>query len=141
MAIEIFNRYENKYLVDRSQYTSLIGVDTPENTSKTQCYGKNATNFAMGLLGQTVYLESDSVSGDVDTYGRYLRYIYLADGTNFNMQLIEDGYGMLYVFNNQSFKYRPAFSAAEQDSRSNNKGLWGSCSTRLNKYGNYEVVN
>lgn len=123
------------------QRIRLIGVDTPESTKKHQCYGNESSNHTKALRGQTVYIEGDDVSGDTDMYGRYLRYIYLADGTNYNMQLIEDGYGMLYIFSGQQFKYVNQFSGAQDAARGAGKGLWSACQTGINKYGNYQVVN
>lgn len=119
----------------------LVGVDTPESTLKKQCYGKEASNYTKRLLGQSVYVETDPASGDLDRYGRPLRYIILDDGTNYNQKLIELGYGMLYVFNRQPFKYKDAFAAAEQQARVAKRGLWGVCQTAINKYGNYHVTN
>lgn len=124
-----------------NQRIRLVGVDTPESTNKHQCFGNEASSHTKGLVGQRVYLETDPASGDVDTYGRPLRFVYLADGTNYNMQLIEDGYGMLYVFNGQQFNYRDKFTAAQEAARSAGKGLWSACQTAINKYGNYQVVN
>ena len=123
------------------QRIRMIGVDTPESTNKHQCYGNEASNRTDSLLGQKVYLETDEVSGDTDTYGRYLRYIYLADGTNYNMLLIEEGYGMNYVFGGQTTKYGSKFKEAENAARSAGRGLWSACQTAINRYGNYEVVN
>ena len=123
------------------QRIRMIGVDTPESTNKHQCYGNEASNRTDSLLGQKVYLETDEVSGDTDTYGRYLRYIYLADGTNYNMLLIEEGYGMNYVFGGQTTKYGSKFKEAENAARSAGRGLWSACQTAVNRYGNYEVVN
>lgn len=123
------------------QRIRMIGVDTPESTNKHQCFGNEASAHTKALRGQTVYLESDDVSGDTDTYGRYLRYIYLADGTNYNMQLIEDGYGMLYIFSGQQFKYVSQFSGGQDAARGAGKGLWSACQTGVNKYGNYQVTN
>ncbi len=119
----------------------LVGVDTPESTIKKQCYGKEASNYTKQLLGQSVYVETDPASGDLDRYERPLRYIILEDGTNYNQKLIELGYGMLYVFNHQQFKYKDAFAAAEQRAHNANLGLWGACQTAINKYGNYHVTN
>ncbi len=56
-----------------------------------ECYGPEASAYTKQLLGQTVYLEADSTQGDADKYGRPLRYVYTADGTNWNMQLILEG--------------------------------------------------
>lgn len=124
-----------------SQRIRLVGVDTPESTNKHQCYGNDASAHTKGLIGQRVYLETDSASGDVDTYGRPLRFVYLADGTNYNMQLIEDGYGMLYIFRGQQFNYRDKFTAVQEAAKSAGKGLWSACRTGINKYGNYQVTN
>lgn len=124
-----------------SQRIRLVGVDTPESTNKHQCYGIEASNHTKSLLGQRVYLETDPASGDLDTYGRPLRFVYLADGTNYNMQLIEDGYGMLYIFRDQQFSYRDKFAAAQEAAKSAGRGLWSACQTGINKYGNYRVTN
>lgn len=124
-----------------SERIRLVGVDTPESTNKHQCFGNEASNHTKGLAGQRVYLETDPASGDIDTYGRPLRFVYLADGTNYNMQLIEDGYGMLYIFKGQRFNYLDKFAAAQDAAKSAGKGLWSACRTAINKYGNYQVVN
>lgn len=58
-----------------------------------------------------------------------------------SMQLIEDGYGMLYIFSGQQFKYVNQFSSAQDAARGTGKGLWSACQTGINKYGNYQVVN
>src|SRR5436309_278160 len=65
----------------------LIGIDTPETVkpnTPVQCYGPEASNRARQLLtNQAVTLTIDPVAGDKDEYGRILRYIQLADGSDY----------------------------------------------------------
>ena len=79
----------------------LIGVDTPEThgpDSSVQCYGPEASSYTESrLLNSKVRLESDPNNQNRDRYNRLLRYIYLEDGTLWNLKLIEQGYGFAYL--------------------------------------------
>jgi micrococcal nuclease len=105
----------------------LIGIDTPETVDPrkpVQCFGKEASDRAKSVLtGKTVTLEADTTQGDKDSYGRLLRYVILADGTNFNKKMIEDGYAFEYTYN-KPYKYQDAFEDAENSARENENGLW-----------------
>jgi len=105
----------------------LIGVDTPETKDprKTvQCFGKEASAFTTStLLNQSVTLEADDSQGDLDKYGRELRYVILSDGTNFNKLLIHDGYAHEYTYHT-AYKYQVEFKAAQADAESSKRGLW-----------------
>ena len=105
----------------------LIGIDTPETVDprkEVQCFGKEASNKAKELLsGQFVTLESDESQGERDKYKRLLRYVFLPDGTNFNLYMIAEGYAHEYTYD-EPYKYQPEFKQAEIDARNNNKGLW-----------------
>jgi micrococcal nuclease len=74
----------------------LIGIDTPEVVDPrkpVECYGREASQHAHELLdGQSVSIETDPSQGYRDIYGRYLAYIWLADGRNFGEVMIGDGY-------------------------------------------------
>jgi hypothetical protein len=64
-----------------------IGVDTPESTTKQECYGREAARFNRSLVnGQTVRLERDV--NDTDRFGRLLRYVYLPNGEMVNEVLV-----------------------------------------------------
>ncbi len=106
----------------------LIGIDTPETVDPRkaiQCFGKEASNYAKELLtGQTVYLESDESQANVDKYQRLLRYIWLADGTNFNMKMIAEGYAFEYTYA-VPYKYQEDFVQAQEEAQLAKKGLWG----------------
>lgn len=106
----------------------LIGADTPETRDPrkaVQCFGKEAASYTKKILfKQTVTLESDHVSENKDIYGRLLRYVFLSDGTNFNRQLIADGYAYEYTYKSQLYRYRDDFKQAQKDARENKLGLW-----------------
>ena len=54
----------------------LIGVNTPESTTRTEEYGKEASNYTKSKLeGKQVWLQKDV--SNTDRYSRYLRIIWL----------------------------------------------------------------
>jgi len=105
----------------------LLGVNTPETVDPrkpVQCFGKEASDFTKTHLNSaTVYLESDPTQGDRDKYDRLLRYINLADGTSFNLQLISEGYAFEYTYD-LPYKYQSQFKAAQVKTREGGLGLW-----------------
>lgn len=112
---------------DKTQRLRLIGIDTPETVDprkKVQCFGREASNKAKELLnGQFVSLENDESQGERDKYKRLLRYVFLQDGTNFNLYMIAEGYAHEYTYD-QPYKYQYDFKEAERSALENNKGLW-----------------
>jgi micrococcal nuclease len=105
----------------------LIGVDTPETRDPrkpVQCYGREATAYTTALvLGQTVTLVADASQGDRDKYGRLLRSVVLADGTDVALQLISDGYGFEYTYT-IPYANQITYRAAQRDARTAQRGLW-----------------
>jgi len=105
----------------------LIGIDTPETvhpSKPVECFGVEASNKAKQLLsGKTVSLETDASQGTRDRFGRLLGYIILADGTNFNKLMIEQGYAYEYTYST-SYKYQSEFKSAQQYAKANSIGLW-----------------
>lgn len=104
----------------------LVGVDTPETVSPSkpvQCFGAEASAYTKTLVGKVVYLESDASQGDTDRYGRPLRFLYLEDGTSWNMKQILEGYGN-YDGKYSKSAYMPKYQAAAQDAKANQRGLW-----------------
>ena len=104
----------------------LIGVNTPETVDSSkpvECYGPEASNYLRNLiLGRYVGLESDSLSGDVDKYGRPLRYVYY-NNENINQKIILGGYGKEASYGS-SYKYQSEFDASEKYAKQNDLGLW-----------------
>lgn len=105
----------------------LIGLDTPETVDprKTvQCFGHEASARAKELLTDTtVRLETDPSQDERDRYGRLLAYAYLPDGTLFNLQMIEEGYGHEYTYR-IPYLFQTKFKAAERAAREGKRGLW-----------------
>jgi len=105
----------------------LIGIDTPETVDPRkpiQCFGKEASDKAKELLiGKSVGLEIDESQGERDKYGRLLRYVFLPDGTNFNLYMISEGYAHEYTYD-EAYKYQVEFKQAEAEARNTQKGLW-----------------
>lgn len=106
----------------------LIGIDTPElaqENKPVECFAKEATIKATQLLeGQKVRLEVDTSQEDIDKYSRYLRYVFLEDGTNFNELMISEGYAYEYTYN-KPYKYQSEFKKAQKFAQKNSIGLWG----------------
>ncbi len=111
----------------------LLGVNTPETVDPrkpVECFGKEASAFAhVRLDAQRVRVESDFQADDIDKYGRYLRNIFLADGTDFNLLLVREGYAYAYLY----FPLTPArkveIKRLEEEAKTAGRGLWapGAC--------------
>jgi endonuclease YncB( thermonuclease family) len=110
----------------------LIGIDAPE-VSENECYNNESFEKAKELLlNKKVSLEADSSQDDKDIYNRLLRYVFLEDGTNFNLYMIKDGYAIEYTYD-KAYKYQNEFKAAQDSAKTGNKGLWNTstCSGKI----------
>jgi endonuclease YncB( thermonuclease family) len=105
----------------------IIGLDTPEVVdpgSPVQCYGPEASARARELLeGQSVRLVADPSQGERDKYGRLLRYVELADGVDFGLTMIRDGYAHEYTYAT-AYERQAAYRAAEASARDVQRGFW-----------------
>ena len=103
----------------------LIGVDTPETVhpdKPPQFYGKEASAFtAETLQDKWVYIEYDLEQ--TDDYKRHLGYVWLEDGTLFNMTLLEQGYGKFMVIA-PNVRYSAFFIAAQKAAQKAQVGIW-----------------
>jgi len=102
----------------------LIGVDTPETVDPrkpVQYFGREASDFLKGLVGgKGVRLEYDQQRRDV--YNRTLAYVYLADGTFVNAEIVRQGYGFAYT--RFPFEFLDDFRRFEREAREAGRGLW-----------------
>ncbi len=112
--------------IGSSEYrVRYIGVDTPESTTRQECYGREAARFNRSLVnGQTVRLERDV--NETDRFGRLLRYVYLPSGEMVNEILIREGYALARSFP-PDVKYQERLRAAEREARQAQRGLWAAC--------------
>ena len=112
-------------IVEGAGSVRLIGVDTPETVHPNrpvEFFGKEASAFTKRLLeGKRVRLEYDQERAD--RYGRTLAYVYLADGTFVNAEIIRRGYGHAYT--RFPFRHMEAFRQFEREARNGRRGMWG----------------
>ncbi|WP_052329946.1 stalk domain-containing protein [Thermicanus aegyptius] len=105
----------------------FIGVDTPETVHPTigvEEYGKEASDYTKSKLnGQMVLIAKDIE--ERDKYGRLLGYVFLANGTFFNGDLVSNGYANVSTFP-PNVKWVKLFTFLESEARKANRGLWGS---------------
>lgn len=110
----------------------LVGVNTPESTTRTEEYGKEASDYTKKqLTGKTVYLEKDV--SDTDQYGRKLRILWLTPPSNlseseirtkmYNAKLVIEGYAEPSTYP-PDVKYADYFRKYAVEARNAKKGLW-----------------
>lgn len=110
----------------------FIGVNSPESTTKTEPYGKEASDYTKkSLKGKTIYLEKDV--SETDKYGRLLRYIWIEPPKEitegeirtkmFNAILVLEGYAQSSTYP-PDVKYSEYFKDFQKEARENNTGLW-----------------
>lgn len=113
-------------LLQGGERVRLIGVDTPElhhPVKPVQYFAKEARDFVQRRAArQRVWLEYDQTRRD--RYGRTLAYVFLADSTLLNLELIEKGYGFAYTKFPFRSDYMARFRRAESEARRTDRGLW-----------------
>lgn len=110
----------------------MIGINTPESTTKIEKFGKEASNYTtQKLTDKTVYLEKDV--NETDKYGRLLRYVWLEIPTEitettikekmFNAILVIEGYAQVATYP-PDIKYVDYFTKIQNIAKDANLGLW-----------------
>ncbi len=106
----------------------FIGIDTPEThkpDTPVQCYGPAAAAYTRNRIGSgRIRLVSDALTTNRDRYDRLLRYVYLEDGTNLNLELVQKGYAFAYAF---PFAKSRDFNAAMERAQKAKAGIWSTC--------------
>ena len=112
----------------REEKIRFIGIDTPEThkeNTPVQCYGPAAAAYTKNRVGsQRIRLVSDTLTTNRDRYERLLRYVYLEDGSNLNLELVQKGYAFAYAF---PFAKSEEFNKAMEQAQTAKVGLWGNC--------------
>lgn len=111
----------------KKERVRLLRVNTPESVhpDKKQNIpmGKTASDFAKkSLKGKYVDLEFEGPFKG--RYGRLLAYVFV-DGTNFNLELVEQGLSPYYTKYGPSEKYDKEFREAERYARKHELNIWG----------------
>jgi endonuclease YncB( thermonuclease family) len=103
-----------------------IGIDTPELGRLPECYAREAYEQNRKLVdGKTVQIDKDV--SETDRHARLLRYVYV-NSIFVNLELVRLGYAHASSYP-PDIKHQDKLRQAEQQARSANKGLWGSCGT------------
>jgi endonuclease YncB( thermonuclease family) len=112
--------------IGASARVRLIGVDTPEAGSPTECYGAEATARLTELapVGSTLWATVDTEK--TDSYGRLLLYLWTSDGIFINFALVAEGYGTALMVPPND-RYYPVLRHAEALAGTAGRGLWGMC--------------
>ncbi len=107
-----------------------IGIDCPETvhpSEPVQWMGPEACECNRRLVeAKTVYLEKDV--SETDQYGRLLCYVFLADGTFVNAELVQLGYAQSVTYP-PDVRYQDLFLEMQQEAREAERGLWGPAPT------------
>src|SRR5690606_7938611 len=110
----------------------LVGVNTPESTTRHEVYGKEASDYTTSELeGKKVWLQQDI--SNKDRYNRYLRLIWISVPLNlmdeseirskmFNAQLVLNGYAQASTYP-PDVTYSDYFVKFAREARSNGIGL------------------
>ena len=101
----------------------LIGIDAPELQQSP--WGQRSKKYLSELLKAsqwTVSLEFDVEKKDV--HGRLLSYVWTSDKRMINVQILRDGYAMLYTFP-PNIRYVDEFRKAQEEARGESVGIWG----------------
>jgi len=117
----------------------LLGIDTPETTANSNneheygnitdldclaSYGLEAKTFAESWLdGKALSIQFDESAGFKGYYGRWLAYAYLPNGTDFNAELIEQGYARAY--DEATFAKDSYYIESQNQAMDEEIGLWG----------------
>ena len=104
----------------------LLGINTPEIGDNAECYGNQARDELREWLpeGQAVWVLEDVEP--LDQYGRSLLFVFLDDGTNVNLELIEVGVAEVEQYA-PNWLYSDELRAAEASAYQQGLGMWGVC--------------
>jgi len=123
----------------------ILGIDTPETTASgnkeneyenvtdLNClasWGLIVKSYAKSLLDDNeVYIEFDSTADFKGYYGRWLAYVFLKNGTDYNEILLNLGYARVYEEGTCSKESSYLF--LQNQAKSNNVGLWNCSSEKV----------
>jgi endonuclease YncB( thermonuclease family) len=105
----------------------LIGLDAPEVSFEPECGGGQASASLGRLLdrGDRVILVRDPSQGNVDVYGRLLRYVQ-HHARDVGRRQIARGWAHVFVYRNP-FRRIDGYRTAQRRARRHDRGVWGLC--------------
>ena len=112
----------------KTETVRLIGVDTPDVSTK-QCWSAQAKEFSRALVGgQVVTVRRDSRQKDRDELGRLMRHVQLSDGSSLGQRLLVNGQAREKL-TGRGYAGRPTFLDAQSVAKAKKRGLWRACPT------------
>ena len=104
----------------------LIGIDTPEVHPEVECFGPEAEALLADLAPVGTLLRVEYDLDPRDPYDRELLYLYTADGTFVNLELVARGAAEAVLFEPND-RYWDELRAAERAAQDARRGLWAQC--------------
>ena len=111
---------------DANLKVRLIGIDTPEIGDNLECYGDEATALLRELLPEGAAVFTTQDAEPLDQYGRTLLYVFAADGTSINLEMVARGAAEA-VSIGENDAYFTELSTAEGVAKESAVGIWGVC--------------
>lgn len=104
----------------------LLGIDTPEINPEVECFGPEAEAALAALAppGSTLGFAYDR--DPRDRYDRELMYLFTADGTFINYELVAQGYAEALLVEPND-RYSDDLVVAERAAQDAGLGRWGQC--------------
>jgi len=117
----------------RRRDVRLVGIDTPEVYSRSECGGAAASKSMRAMLsrGDRVRLLRDRSQDNRDRYGRLLRYV-IGDGRDVGRKQIHRGWARVYVFE-RPFARVGSYRRQRDKARRHDRGVWGRCGGRFHQ--------
>lgn len=104
----------------------LLGIDTPEVYPEIECFGPEAEAALAALAPPGAELSFAYDRDPRDRFDRDLMYLFTADGTLINLELVAQGYARAVLFEPND-RYWSDLRDAEREAQDARLGLWGSC--------------
>ncbi len=107
----------------RREKVRLIGIDAPELGQRPWgARAKKRLREMLSVAGRTVRMEFDVDRRD--KYGRLLAYLWTGDRRLINLEMVRDGYAVLFTFP-PNIRHVDELRKAQRFARDRRLGIWG----------------
>lgn len=113
------------FLIDGKDTTvRFLAINAPEYTKTKEAYGKEASEYVCNALmeADTITLEYDDGSDELDKYGRTLAWVY-ADDVLLQRELVKQGLAeVTYIYGD--YAYTEELQALEKKAKAQKLNMW-----------------
>lgn len=118
-----------KVIIDnKTETVRVANINTPESVDPrrpVECMGEEASQKMLEIVSdKKVKLETDQTQKDKDRYGRLIRFVFLEDGTDVGLKLIQLGFAQSSPYGDTPHKYLENYKTAHDEAQKNQVGLW-----------------